>query len=144
MVMASLWPYQIVKGQWFTTVKVRFDPGPASPEAGPGTSVGGVEVGFSDDAAVIARVAILRLREQTFILVEEMGESIQAVLFRPFSQPRCLMELESAALPPPKVMLESPSLKTFLNGTGGMTIVIDHPWMLRRARSASGVHAPVS
>jgi len=69
-----------VKGHWFTTVKVRFDPGPAPPKAELGDGVRGVEVGFSDDAAVIARVARLRLREQTFILVEEMGESIQAVL----------------------------------------------------------------
>jgi len=92
--MVSLWPHQIVKGQWFTTVKVRFDPGPTFPETGLGTGVGdvrGVEVGFSDDVAVIARVAILRFREQTLILVEEMGESIRAVLFRHFSQPRRLM-----------------------------------------------------
>lgn len=92
--MVSLWPHQIVKGQWFTTVKVRFDPGPTFPETGLGTGVGdarGIEVGFSDDVAVITRVAILRFREQTLILVEEMSESIRAVLFRHFSQPRRLM-----------------------------------------------------
>lgn len=112
MVMVSPWPYQIVKGQWFTTVKVRFDPGPALLKVELGDGVRGIEVGFSDDAAVIARVVILRLREHTFISVEEMGENVQAVLFRHFSQPRRLMGLESAALPPPKVALESPSLES--------------------------------
>lgn len=72
--------HQIVKGQWFVTVKVRNDPEPRFPELG--TGVEGVEVGVSDDVAVTtARAAILRLREQTFILVEEMGKSLQALLF---------------------------------------------------------------
>lgn len=53
------------------TVKVRNDPGPTPPDTGLGIGVGGVGVGFSDDVAVIARVATLRLREQTFILVVE-------------------------------------------------------------------------
>jgi hypothetical protein len=91
MVVVSLWPHQTVKGQWFTTVKVRVDPGPTLPETGLGTGVGDVEVGFGDDAAVSARVAILRLREQTLISVEEMGEDTQAVLFRPLPQPCRLM-----------------------------------------------------
>lgn len=68
-------PHQIVKGQLFLTVKVRNDTGPAFPEIGLGTGVDGVEVGVSDDVAVIARVAILRLREQTFILDDGMCPS---------------------------------------------------------------------
>lgn len=64
----DLWSYQIVKGQWFVTVKVRKDPGPAFPETGLGTGVDGVEVGLSDDDVVVtARAAILPLREQTFM-----------------------------------------------------------------------------
>ena len=81
----GLQPHQIAKGQWFVIVKVRNDPGPAFPETGLGIDVDGIEVGFSSDVAVTARVAILRLREQTFILVAKMGVSLQAVLFRPFS-----------------------------------------------------------
>lgn len=76
-----------MKGQWFVTVKVRNDPGPAFPEMGLGIGMDDVEVGFSGDVAVTARTATLRLREQTFILVVEMGASLQAVLFRP-STPR--------------------------------------------------------
>lgn len=78
-----------MKGQLFLTVKVRNDPGPTFPESGLGIGVDGVEVGFSDDVAVTARIAILRLREQTFILVGEMGASLQAVhvLFRPPPRP---------------------------------------------------------
>lgn len=60
-----------MKGQWFVTVKVRGDPGPAFPETGLGIGVDGVEVGFRDDVAVKARVTTLRLREQVFILVAE-------------------------------------------------------------------------
>lgn len=78
-------PHQIVKGQWFTTVKVRNDPEPRFPETGLETGVEDVEVGLSDDVAVSTRAAILRLREQTFILVERMDENVQAVLFQPFS-----------------------------------------------------------
>ena len=78
----GLWTHQIVKGQWFVTVKVRNDPGPRFPDTGLETGVDGVEVGLSDvDTLVTARAAILRLREQTFILDEGMGESIQAVPF---------------------------------------------------------------
>ena len=66
--------HQIVKGQWFVTVKVRNDPGPRLPE----TELG-MGVGFSDGVVVVARVAKPRLREQNFILVEEMGVSLQAV-----------------------------------------------------------------
>lgn len=65
---------QIVKGQWFVTVKVLDAPGPTLPEAWLGTGV--VETGFNDDVTVMARVATLRLSEQTFILVEEMAESL--------------------------------------------------------------------
>lgn len=68
-------PYQIVKGQWFTTVKIRNDPEPRFPETGLEAGVEDVEVGFSDDVAVAARTAIWRLREQTFILVERMKMS---------------------------------------------------------------------
>ena len=81
----GLQPHQIVKGQWFVTVKVRNDPGPAFPEMGLGIGVDDVEVGFSNDVAVTARAATLRLREQTFILVAEMDAGLQAVLLRPFS-----------------------------------------------------------
>ena len=68
------WSHQIVKGQWFVTVKVLDAPGPTLPEAWLGTGV--VETGFNDDVTVMARVATLRLSEQTFILVEEMAESL--------------------------------------------------------------------
>ena len=77
----GLRPHQIVKGQWFVTVKVRNDTGPAFPEMVLGIGVDGVEVGFSDDVAVTARTAILRLREQTFILVVEMGASPKLCYF---------------------------------------------------------------
>jgi len=73
----GLQSHQIVKGQSFVTVKVRNDPGPAFPEMGLEIGVDGVEVGFSDDVAVTARTATLRLREQTFILVVEMGASLK-------------------------------------------------------------------
>lgn len=71
-----------MKGQLFLTVKVRNDPGPALPDTGLGIGVDDVEVGFNDDVAVTARATALRLREQTFILVEEMVVSLRAVLFR--------------------------------------------------------------
>ena len=80
----GLRPHQIAKGQWFVTVKVRNRPGPAFPETGLGIGVDDdVEVGFTEDVAVTARAATLRLREQTFILVVEMDASLQAVLSRP-------------------------------------------------------------
>ena len=69
-----------MKGQWFVTVKVRGDAGPTFPETGLEI---GVEVGYSDDVAVTARVVSLRLREQTFIPVVEMDVGIQVVLYRP-------------------------------------------------------------
>lgn len=62
------------------TVKVRGDAGPTFPETGLEI---GVEVGYSDDVAVTARVVSLRLREQTFIPVVEMDVGIQVVLYRP-------------------------------------------------------------
>jgi hypothetical protein len=66
--------HQIVKGQWFTTVKVLDDPGPTLPEDElSGTGV--VETVLGDDVIVTARVAMLRLREHVFILVEERGWS---------------------------------------------------------------------
>ena len=66
-------PHQIVKGQWFVTVKVLNDPVAEFPETELGTGVDCVEVEISDEVTVRARVAISRLREQTFILVEGMG-----------------------------------------------------------------------
>ena len=89
------------------TVKVRNDPEPTLPETVLGTGVEGVEVGVSGDVAVTARVAILRLREQTFILVKEMSGSLQAVLFGLLDLKASW--LESAALPSPRVTLRPPS-----------------------------------
>lgn len=71
------WSHQIVKGQWFATVKVLDAPGPTLPEAWLATGVGKTEL--NDDVTVTARAAILCLSEQTFILVEEMARSLCCV-----------------------------------------------------------------
>ena len=59
-------PHQIVKGQWFTTVKVLDDPGPTLPEDKLGAGV--VDTVLRNDVIVTARITALRLREQVFIL----------------------------------------------------------------------------
>ena len=65
--------HQIVKGQWFMTVKVLDDPGPRFPEVA-GLGAGVVKTVLSDDVNIVtARVTNLRLREKAFILVEERG-----------------------------------------------------------------------
>lgn len=93
------------------TVKVRNDPGPTFPATGLGTDAEGVEVGFNDDVAVTARVTILRLREQAFILVEEMDESTQAVLFRPFLHLAASLLERSTAATKDDAQITKPSLE---------------------------------
>lgn len=129
----GLSPHQIVKGQWFTTVKVRNDPEPRFPETGLETGVEDVEVGLSDDVAVSTRAAILRLREQTFILVERMDENVQAVLFQHSSQPHRLMFGARSTAPADRV---KPGGK--LSHGRILVVTITH------ARLTSGVHASES